>query len=97
VRCREGYDRDEISLPGKQEDFLMAIRGATKNPMIVVLMSGGPVDVSWAKVRENIHIIAVANVLRNYNITVHEKCNYNIALNYSCHNGQIFLSDRLTD
>ena len=29
----------------------MAIRSATKNPMIVVVMSGGPVDISWAKVR----------------------------------------------
>ena len=28
----------------------MAIRSATKNPMIVVVMTGGPVDISWAKV-----------------------------------------------
>ncbi|XP_065885416.1 uncharacterized protein [Dysidea avara] len=45
----EGHDRNDISLPGKQEDFLMAIRSATKNPMIVVVMAGGPVDISWAK------------------------------------------------
>ncbi|XP_065885783.1 uncharacterized protein [Dysidea avara] len=47
----EGHDRNDISLPGKQEDFLMAIRSATKNPMIVVVMSGGPVDISWAKTK----------------------------------------------
>ncbi|XP_065884016.1 uncharacterized protein [Dysidea avara] len=46
----EGHDCDELTLPGKQEDFLMAIRSATKNPMIVVVMSGGPVDISWAKI-----------------------------------------------
>ncbi|XP_065885422.1 uncharacterized protein [Dysidea avara] len=45
----EGHDRSDISLPGKQEDFLMAIRSATKNPMVVVVMTGGPVDISWAK------------------------------------------------
>ncbi|XP_065885424.1 uncharacterized protein [Dysidea avara] len=45
----EGHDRNDISLPGKQEDFLMAIRDATKSPMIVVVITGGPVDISWAK------------------------------------------------
>ena len=34
-----------------QQNLLEAIRNATKNPMIVVVMSGGPVDISWAKVR----------------------------------------------
>ena len=48
----EGHDRTDLTLPGKQEDLLEAIRNATKNPMIVVIMSGGPVDISWAKVRE---------------------------------------------
>jgi len=33
----------------------MAIRSAIKNPMIVVLMSGGSVDISWAKVRKYYH------------------------------------------
>ena len=46
----EGHDRYTLTLPGKQQDLLEAIRNATKNPMIVVLMSGGPVDISWAKV-----------------------------------------------
>ena len=51
VSCSEAHDRNELTLPGKQEDLLMTIRSATQNPMIVVVMSGGPVDISWAKVR----------------------------------------------
>ena len=46
----EGHDRYNLTLPGKQQDLLEAIRNATNNPMIVVVMSGGPVDISWAKV-----------------------------------------------
>ena len=46
----EGHDRYNLTLPGKQQDLLEAIRSATKNPMIVVVMSGGPIDISWAKV-----------------------------------------------
>ena len=34
----KGYDCAELTLPGKQVDFLMAIMGATKNSVIVVVM-----------------------------------------------------------
>ena len=44
----------------------MAIRSATKNPMIVVVMSGGPVDLSWAKVI----IIKLVQFLINYNLSL---------------------------
>ena len=36
--CSKGYDGAELTLSGKQVDFLMAIMSATKNPMIVVVM-----------------------------------------------------------
>ena len=52
----EGHDRTDLTLPGKQQDLLEAIRNATKNPMIVVVMSGGPVDVSWAKVSQYVQL-----------------------------------------
>lgn len=52
----EGHDRNDLTLPGKQQDLLEAIRNATKNPMIVVVMSGGPVDISWAKVSTSVTI-----------------------------------------
>ena len=48
--CSEGHDRTELTLPGKQLDLLQTISGAISTPLIVVLMSGGPVDISWAKV-----------------------------------------------
>ena len=48
----EGHDRTDIGLPGKQDQLLQAIKGAIAKttPMIVVLMSGGPVDITTAKV-----------------------------------------------
>jgi len=52
-----------LALPGKQQDLLEAIRNATKNPMIVVVMSGGPVDISWAKVRQNVLHCNFLNVI----------------------------------
>ena len=48
--CSEGHDRTELTLPGKQLDLLQTISGAISTPLIVVLMSGGPVDISWARV-----------------------------------------------
>ena len=49
----EERDRTKITLPGLQLQLLDAIRNATTSPLIVVLMSGGPVDMSWAKDNAN--------------------------------------------
>lgn len=48
----EGHDRTDIGLPGSQDKLLQSIKGAISSttPMIVVLMSGGPVDITTAKV-----------------------------------------------
>jgi len=46
----EGHDRTVLTLPGKQLDLLQAVSTSISSPLIVVLMSGGPVDISWAKV-----------------------------------------------
>ncbi|KAJ0750121.1 putative xylan 1,4-beta-xylosidase [Helianthus annuus] len=46
---REKHDRLELGLPGKQEDLVLAVAQAAKNPVILVLVCGGPVDVSFAK------------------------------------------------
>ena len=50
--CREGHDRDVLTLPGMQLQLMQQVKKATPDstPLIVVLMSGGPVDISWAKV-----------------------------------------------
>ncbi|KAL2468006.1 putative beta-D-xylosidase 7 [Forsythia ovata] len=46
---REGLDRDEIELPGKQKSLITSIANAAKKPVVLVLLCGGPVDISFAK------------------------------------------------
>ena len=49
--CSEGHDRTIITLPGQQEELMKQVKGnATKTPLVVALMSGGVVDMTWAKV-----------------------------------------------
>ncbi|EPS70883.1 hypothetical protein M569_03875, partial [Genlisea aurea] len=46
---REDHDRVDLKLPGQQETLITAVASASKNPVILVLLSGGPVDVSFAR------------------------------------------------
>ncbi|XP_015071729.1 probable beta-D-xylosidase 7 [Solanum pennellii] len=46
---REKFDRTELGLPGMQEKLITSIAEAASKPVILVLMSGGPVDVTFAK------------------------------------------------
>ena len=48
----EGHDRTDIGLPGNQDKLLQSIKQAISStiPMVVVLMTGGPVDITTAKV-----------------------------------------------
>ncbi|KAJ8541425.1 hypothetical protein K7X08_002241 [Anisodus acutangulus] len=46
---REQFDRDDLVLPGQQENLITSVAKAAKKPVILVLLSGGPVDVSFAK------------------------------------------------
>ncbi len=48
----EGHDRNEISLPGMQEQLLATVKKSISAnvPVVVVLMSGSTVDISWAQV-----------------------------------------------
>jgi beta-glucosidase-like glycosyl hydrolase len=55
----EGNDRTEIGLPGVQEDFIEAI-GNVQKKTVLVLLNGGPVDVSAAKANPNIVAIIEA-------------------------------------
>ena len=49
--CREGHDRNVLTLPGQQLELMQQVRAAIgSQPLVLVLMSGGPVDISWAKV-----------------------------------------------
>eukprot|EP00937_MAST-01D_sp_MAST-1D-sp2_P000610 g610.t1 len=42
----EGHDRSSLLLPGNQNDVVSAVAKAAKGPVVLVIMSGGPVDVS---------------------------------------------------
>lgn len=45
----ETLDRDGLLLPGLQQELVSRVAKASKGPVILVLMCGGPVDVSFAK------------------------------------------------
>ncbi|KAK7396952.1 hypothetical protein VNO78_18115 [Psophocarpus tetragonolobus] len=45
----ETVDRRGLILPGRQQDLVWKVAAASKGPTILVLMCGGPVDISFAK------------------------------------------------
>ncbi|KAG6776015.1 hypothetical protein POTOM_019518 [Populus tomentosa] len=51
---KEGLDRRDLVLPGKQQELIISVAKAAKNPVVLVLLSGGPIDVSFPKNDENI-------------------------------------------
>lgn len=46
---KEGLDRTSLLLPGKQQSLITAVAGAAKRPVILVLLTGGPVDITFAQ------------------------------------------------
>lgn len=46
----EDHDRVSLLLPGKQMDLVNVIAHSSKKPVVLVLMGGGPLDISFAKV-----------------------------------------------
>lgn len=53
----EGRDRFDLLLPGRQQELITAVAKASPGPTVLVLMSGGPVDVSFAEVDPNVAAI----------------------------------------
>ena len=49
---REMKDRTTLALPGQQQSLITQIASSAKGPVILVIMSGGPVDVAFAKESE---------------------------------------------
>ena len=45
----EGHDRTNVTLPGYQNDLIAAVAGNATGPVIVVVMAGGPLDISVPK------------------------------------------------
>ena len=54
---KEGLDRYEISLPGEQEELIALVTQAAKNPIVVVVIGGGCVDLSSLKKNDNVGAI----------------------------------------
>ncbi|KAA8538048.1 hypothetical protein F0562_027372 [Nyssa sinensis] len=46
---REGHDRKDLLLPGRQQRLIMSVAKAAKEPVVLVLLCGGPVDITFAK------------------------------------------------
>ncbi|CAD5196229.1 unnamed protein product [Musa acuminata subsp. malaccensis] len=53
----EGRDRVGLLLPGRQQELVSEVAKACRGPTVLVLMCGGPVDVSFAKDDPNIAAI----------------------------------------
>lgn len=51
---REDFDRLDLLLPGKQKKLITSIARVAKKPVVLVLLCGGPVDVSFAKYDQNV-------------------------------------------
>ncbi|GMY17254.1 probable beta-D-xylosidase 7 [Fagus crenata] len=51
---REAHDRVSLELPGKQQELITNVARAAKKPVVLVLLSGGPIDISSAKVDQKI-------------------------------------------
>ncbi|KAK6930245.1 Fibronectin type III-like domain [Dillenia turbinata] len=46
---KEGLDRSSLLLPGLQQQLVSSVARASRGPTVLVLMSGGPLDVSFVK------------------------------------------------
>lgn len=56
---REGHDRTNITLPGVQEQLIADVSDGANGPVVLVIMSGGPVDISAAKANPKIGAIVI--------------------------------------
>ncbi|KAF2910540.1 hypothetical protein DAI22_11g107900 [Oryza sativa Japonica Group] len=54
---QEGLDRTSLLLPGKQQALITAVATASKRPVILILLTGGPVDITFAQTNPKIGAI----------------------------------------
>ena len=54
---RESFDRVDLLLPGQQTSLITEVAEVAKGPVILVIMSGGPFDISFAKTSDDISSI----------------------------------------
>ncbi|KAF3775602.1 Beta-xylosidase/alpha-L-arabinofuranosidase 2 [Nymphaea thermarum] len=53
----ETRDRINLTLPGQQQRLIVEVAKASKGPVVLVIMSGGPLDISFAKASDKISSI----------------------------------------
>ena len=53
----EGLDRNDLLLPGYQTELILQVIVASKGPIILVIMSGSAVDISFAKTDDRVKAI----------------------------------------
>ncbi|KAL3618013.1 putative beta-D-xylosidase 7 [Castilleja foliolosa] len=53
-RESEDHDREDLVLPGEQQSLVLSVAKAAKNPVVLVVLCGGPVDISFAKDEQKI-------------------------------------------
>ena len=53
----ESLDRTEILLPGEQQLLVTEVANTSKGPVILVILSGGGMDLSFAKTSDKISSI----------------------------------------
>ncbi|KAL6875728.1 hypothetical protein ACP4OV_013241 [Aristida adscensionis] len=53
----EGKDRTSLLLPGNQQSLIAAVATAARRPVILVILSGGPVDVTFAQTNPKVGAI----------------------------------------
>jgi len=51
---REGLDRTSLDLPGVQNQLISIVSSCSKGPVVVVVMAGGPLDLSVLKLNPNV-------------------------------------------
>lgn len=57
---QEGNDRDYLVLPGNQNDFIEAMAECSPTPIVLVMVNGGPVDISAAVANPKVGAILYA-------------------------------------
>jgi hypothetical protein len=63
---REGHDRPTISLPGLQSQFISRMAKCSKGSVVLVLVSGGPLDITAQRNDPDIDAIIWAGPLLNF-------------------------------
>jgi len=54
---RESYDRDFITWPGVQEQLILKVASCSRGPVVLVILSGGSIDITTEKIDNSVGAI----------------------------------------